>query len=130
PKRPRQRKPPLRGPPLHHEARVRRSSPRERPRRRSKFLRRVVRFLFIVLLLAGVTHETPAQKKLPSADKIVGHYLKALGGKKSVNALKDITYNWTIQFNDQPFGTAVTQRKAPSSERWELTFGNGQIISA
>jgi len=95
-----------------------------------KFLRIAVRFFSIILLLAGVAHEAPAQKKLPSAEKIVDNYLKALGGKKSVSALKDTTYNWTIQFNDQPFGTALTQRKPPSSERWELTFGNGQIINA
>jgi len=87
-------------------------------------------FLAGVLLLAGVVHQTPAQKKLPSAEKIVENYLKALGGKKSVSALKDATYNWTIELNDQPVGTARTQRKPPSSERWELTFGNGQIISA
>ena len=73
---------------------------------------------------------TPAQKKLPSADKIVDNYLKAIGGKKSAASLKDATYDWTIHLNDQPIGTARTQRKAPSSERWELTFGNGQIISA
>ncbi|HEV8167818.1 MAG TPA: hypothetical protein VGP59_00690 [Pyrinomonadaceae bacterium] len=82
------------------------------------------------MLLAGVVHLAPAQKKLPSAEKIVDNYLKALGGKKSVSALRDTTYNWTIQLNDQPIGTARTQRKPPSSERWELTFGNGQIISA
>jgi hypothetical protein len=93
-------------------------------------LRVAVKFLFFLLLLAGVAHHAQAQKKLPSAEKIVDNYLKALGGKKSVSALKDTTYNWTIQLNDQPFGTARTQRKAPSSERWELTFGNGQIISA
>ena len=92
-------------------------------------MRVTVKFLFLLLLLAGVAPNAPAQKKLPSAEKIVDNYLKALGGKKSVAALKDATYNWTIQFNEQPFGTALTQRKSPSSERWELTFGNGQIIS-
>ena len=86
--------------------------------------------LAALLLLTGVVHQTPAQKKLPSAEKIVDHYLKALGGKKPVSALKDTTYNWTIELNDQPIGTARTQRKSPSSERWELTFGNGQIVSA
>ena len=84
----------------------------------------------VLLLLAGVAHHAPAQKKLPSAEKIVDNYFKALGGKKSVTALKDVTYNWIIQLNEQPIGTARTQRKPPSSERWELTFGNGQIISA
>ena len=93
-------------------------------------MRVTVKFLFALLLLAGVAPHAQAQKKLPSAEKIVDNYLKALGGKKSVSALKDTTYNWTIQLNDQPIGTARAQRKPPSSERWELTFGNGQIISA
>ncbi len=71
-----------------------------------------------------------APKKLPSVDKIVDNYLKAIGGKKAARAITDATYEWTVQLNDQPIGTARTQRKAPASERWELTFGNGQIISA
>src|SRR5215210_560285 len=88
------------------------------------------RWLFVVLLLAAIAAPALAQKKLPSAEKIVDNYLKAIGGKKSAGALKDATYEWIIQFNDQPFGTARLHRKAPASERWELTFGNGQIISA
>ena len=78
--------------------------------------------------LAQKTSTLP--KKLPSADKIVDNYLKAIGGKKTVASHKDATYEWIIQFNNQPFGTALTQRKAPASERWELTFGNGKIVSA
>ena len=90
-------------------------------------LRRLVPILFLLLLAAQASF---AQKKLPSAEKIVDNYLKATGGKKAVSALKDATYEWSIQLNNQPIGTARTQRKAPSSERIELTFGNGQIISA
>ena len=90
-------------------------------------LRRRVPILFLLLFAAQAAF---AQNKLPSADKIVDNYLKASGGKKSVGALKDATYDWIIQLNNQPIGTARTQRKAPSSERFELTFGNGQIISA
>jgi hypothetical protein len=88
------------------------------------------RLLFVGLLLLLTAPQSFAQKKLPSAEKIVDNYLKAIGGKKSAGALKDATYEWIIHFNDQPFGTARLQRKAPASERWELTFGNGQIISA
>ena len=68
-------------------------------------------------------------KKLPSAEKIVNNYLKAIGGKKAAGALKDATYEWIVQLENQPIGTGRTQRKAPSSERHELTFGNGQIVS-
>lgn len=85
--------------------------------------------LFLLLLAIPVQSSRAQTKKLPSADKIVDNYLKAIGGKKTVGARRDATYEWIVQFNNQPFGTARTLRKAPSSERWEMTFGNGQIIS-
>ena len=85
--------------------------------------------LGLLLLLACTVQTAFAQKKLPSAEKIVDNYLKAIGGRKAVGALKDATYDWIVQLNNEPIGTARTQRKAPSSERSELTFGNGQIIS-
>jgi hypothetical protein len=88
------------------------------------------RWLLVGLLLFATALPAYAQKKLPSAEKIVDNYLKAIGGKKSVAALKDATYDWIVQFDNQPYGTARLQRKAPASERWELTFGNGQIVSA
>lgn len=97
---------------------------------------RVRSFLLILLLSVGAAPAAWAQKsaalpkKLPSAEKIVDNYLKAAGGKKSLAALKDATYDWIIHVDNQPFGTARLQRKAPASERWELTFGNGQIVSA
>jgi hypothetical protein len=91
---------------------------------------------FGLLLLVAITaqaslaqNSSASTKKLPSADKIVDNYVKATGGKKAAAALKDATYEWIVQLNNQPIGTARTQRKAPSSERWELRFGNGQIIS-
>lgn len=86
-------------------------------------------------------------KKLPSVEKIVSDYVKTIGGKKAIAAQRDATYAWIVQVNehafdtDQPFGntgttanagtlgTARTLRKAPASERFELTLGNGQIIS-
>ena len=84
------------------------------------------------MLLAITAQPSHGQnaKKLPSADKIVDNYLKAIGGKKIAASHKDATYEWIIQLNDKEIGTARTQRKAPASERWELTFGNGQIVSA
>src|SRR5215208_6778822 len=78
---------------------------------------------------AAMGQATTPPTKLPSAEKIVNNYLKAIGGKKAAAAHKDATYEWIVQLNNQPIGTARTLRKAPASERWELTFGNGQIIS-
>jgi hypothetical protein len=92
--------------------------------------------LLALFVLAALASSAPAQstaqssKKLPSAEKIVSDYLKAIGGKKTAAAQKDATYEWIVNFNNQPIGTARTLRKAPASERLELTFGNGQIISA
>lgn len=90
-------------------------------------VRRVL--LLVVLMVVAGPHAATAQKKLPSVDKIVDNYLKAIGGKKAASAIRGARYDWVIQFNDQPFGTARTQRKAPASERWDLTFGNGQIVT-
>lgn len=88
------------------------------------------RFLLLVALVIVVVPQVAVAQKLPTVDKIVDKYLKAIGGKKAASAIKDGTYEWTIQLNNQPIGAARTQRKAPASERWELTFGNGQIVSA
>lgn len=88
--------------------------------------------IFILSLACGyesIFAQTP-QRKLPSAEKIIDKYLKAIGGKKPVASIRDTTYDFIIHFNDQPFGTARVQTKTPASERWEMTFGNGQIISA
>ena len=69
-------------------------------------------------------------QKLLSAEKVVDNYLKAIGGKKRLQLIRDSTYTWRILLNEQPIGTARTQLRLPGSFRSELTFGNGQIISA
>ena len=91
--------------------------------------------LFILLgcrwdLLFAQQRAAALSRKLPSAEKLVDNYLKASGGKKRIALIRDATYEWTIQLKDQAMGTARTQIKAPGSVRTEMTFGNGQIISA
>ena len=90
--------------------------------------------LLVLCFFAAICQPAPAQtgrtKKLPAAEKIVESYLKAIGGKKQASSIKDATYEWTIQLQDQPMGLGKTQFKTPASQRSELTFGNGQIISA
>ena len=94
-------------------------------------------FLLAIIVLASVATSLSAQKttasspqKLPSAEKVVESYLKAIGGKKRIAAIKDATYDWTITLGDQTLGIAKTQLLAPASSRTEMIFGNGQIISA
>lgn len=88
------------------------------------------RGLILFVLVLGFLPSTIVAQKLPSAERVVDNYLKAIGGKKRVAGVKDATYDWTIQLNDQPFGIATTQLKAPASVRSEMTFGNGRVVSA
>jgi hypothetical protein len=96
-------------------------------------LTRVRCSLISLCCLLITTVPVPAQKnsskKLPSAERIVDNYLKAIGGKIAIAAIRDSTYEWIIQIKDQPVGRARSQRKIPSSERSEMVFGNGSIIS-
>jgi hypothetical protein len=85
---------------------------------------------FCATLAQPVLGQTGGTRKLPSAEKIVENYLKAIGGKTQASSIKDATYDWTIQLQNQPMGLAKTQFKTPASRRSEITFGNGQIISA
>jgi hypothetical protein len=68
--------------------------------------------------------------KLPSPEKIVGDYLKAVGGKKRLAAIRDATYVWTVRLREQALGQARTQVKAPTSLRTDMIFGNGEINAA
>jgi hypothetical protein len=95
--------------------------------------------LLVLLILSATGAELLAQQrkrvqvrpqKLPSAEKIVGDYLKAVGGKKRQAGIRDATYEWTIQLKEQLMGRARQVEKAPASTRTDLTFGNGEINSA
>jgi hypothetical protein len=103
---------------------------------RTSPVRFIINCVFVLLCCATamaqdtLTTGKKSSTKLPSAEKIVDNYFKAIGGKKTAAAHKDATYEWIVQLNNQPIGTARTLRKTPASERFELTFGNGQIISA
>lgn len=85
-------------------------------------------FLLLTLITAPLRGEQV--RKLPSAEKIVADYLKAIGGKKRLASLGDAVYEWDVQFRGEPYGAAKTQVKAPSSVRTDLVFGNGEIQSA
>jgi hypothetical protein len=58
-------------------------------------------------------------RKLPSAQKVVGDYVKAVGGKKRLAAIKDATYVWEIQSGGQTVGGLRRFVKAPVSTRSE-----------
>ncbi len=90
--------------------------------------KKLIALQLIALSLALISSSALAQgkrQKLPAPDKIVSDYLKAIGGKKRVAAVRDATYEWTVRQGDSPAeqaGRAVLQLKAPSSTRFELSI--------
>jgi hypothetical protein len=98
----------------------------------------LIPFAFLCLLLLASSAPLFAQNKqsaarsakLPSPEKIVGDYLKAVGGKKRLAAIRDATYEWTVQFKEQTYAEGKTRVKAPGSVRSDLMFGNGEINAA
>jgi hypothetical protein len=90
--------------------------------------RRFIALQLFALLLALTCSTAQAQgkrQKLPSPDRIVNDYLKAIGGKKRVAGVRDATYEWTVRESKPPaeqVGRAVLQVKAPSSTRFELSI--------
>lgn len=86
--------------------------------------------MFALCLAIVVPAQTrPIPKKLPTVDKIVDNYLKAIGGKKKIAEIRDTTYDWTILVKERAFGTARAKVKPPFSERWEMVFENGLVVS-
>lgn len=105
---------------------------------RAVFTRQLMRLQLCVLLLALLCVPTLAQKKesaakkqkLPSPEKIVNDYLKAIGGKKRVAAVRDATYEWKLEelrSQTSRLGTARTQLKAPASTRMEVSFADDLV---
>jgi len=98
---------------------------------------RLIRVLILLMVLAcgnaqsaGAQTTRASTARLPSAEKIVDGYLKAIGGKKRIATVRDATFEWDVRLKDQVMGIGQTQSKFPASTRVDLTFGNGHIISA
>ncbi|HJR07901.1 MAG TPA: hypothetical protein VJ842_11615 [Pyrinomonadaceae bacterium] len=73
-------------------------------------------------------------RRLPSPDKIVGDYLKVVGGKKRQGAVRDATYEWNVESQaqgaDGAKGTARTFVKFPASTRTDIRFERGETNAA
>jgi hypothetical protein len=83
--------------------------------------------LLALLLLLLCAHE-PARaqaQKLPSPDKVVGEYVKAVGGKKRLAALRDATYEWVARRGETEAGTARTRLKTTGALRTDFLLGGG-----
>lgn len=69
-----------------------------------------------------------ARQKLPAADKIIGEYWKATGGKKRLAAIREATSEWEIE--GRTGARALLQEKAPAAVRTSLTVDGLEISSA
>ncbi|MCA1628173.1 MAG: hypothetical protein LC742_09445, partial [Acidobacteria bacterium] len=65
-------------------------------------------------------------QKLPPAEKVIEQYLKAVGGKKRIAAVRDATYEWAARAAGQSEGRATTRLKAPSSARLDVVLERGE----
>lgn len=85
--------------------------------------------LFLSLVFSCATASAQATK-LPTPDKLVGEYVKALGGKKRLASVRDATYEWAVRRKDADAGTARTQLKTPGALRTDLILADGETDSA
>ncbi|HEX7174483.1 MAG TPA: hypothetical protein VF240_04275 [Pyrinomonadaceae bacterium] len=69
-------------------------------------------------------------QKLPSPERIVGDYAKAVGGRKRLAAVRDATYEFSVRDDTGAESRARMLTKAPSSVRAELHTGGVEVISA
>lgn len=83
----------------------------------------LVLLLFSPAQTAAQEDARGAQKKLPSAEKIVGDYLKAIGGKKRLAGVKDARYEWSLTLQSGASGHALLQTKTPAATRLDMTAG-------
>jgi hypothetical protein len=80
---------------------------------------------------ANVFAQTSARAvKLPSPEKIVGEYLKAVGGKKRMAGVRDVVYEWSAERQQQGATTVRVQKKSPDAERRDVLDGGNAAGSA
>jgi hypothetical protein len=82
------------------------------------------------VVLVSAQRQTTPPKKLPSAEKVVDGYIRAIGGRKRIALIKDATHEWVVQLNNQTVGTAKTQIMVPGSARAELHLEDGRLLYA
>ncbi|HEV2803147.1 MAG TPA: hypothetical protein VGW12_21955 [Pyrinomonadaceae bacterium] len=89
--------------------------------------------LFVFAGASGAYAQNARPRKLPSPDKLVGDYLKAVGGKKRQAAVRDATYEWIVHQGTgraQDVGTARTYTKFPASTRTDIALGGSETNAA
>lgn len=62
--------------------------------------------------------------RLPSPDKIIGDYVRAIGGKRRIAAVRDAVYEWDVEGGEGSSirGTATLRTKAPAAVSWKYRY--------
>jgi outer membrane lipoprotein-sorting protein len=89
-------------------------------------------FVFTLALAASAHAQASGAKsvpaKLPAPDRVVADYLRAVGGKKRLQAIQDATCEWGV--DGQQDARARTSLKAPASSRTDVILSNGETNDA
>lgn len=91
------------------------------------FARGIVSASFVLFVAASFV----GAQKMPTSEKVINDYLKALGGKKRVASVKDAIYEWKFRINGiegaEKSGRARTRIQFPSAWRFDLRE-NGESL--
>src|SRR5437763_5808280 len=86
--------------------------------------------LLLLLLVCASAPVCAQTAKLPSPDRIIADYVKAVGGKKRLVALRDATYEWSVRLDGADAGTARTQVKTTGALRTDFILLDGERDAA
>lgn len=83
------------------------------------------------LLLFALPALVRAQSsRLPTPEKVVADYVKAVGGRKRLAALRDASYEWSVASGGADAGTARTLLKTTGALRTDLILADGERDAA
>lgn len=100
------------------------------PPPRANMKRTLIKISTLLLLIVCATTTSAQSSKLPSPDRVVGDYLKAVGGKKRVASVRDATYEWSVLRAGADAGRARTHLKTTGALRSDLLLNDGENDSA
>src|SRR5215207_3615328 len=100
------------------------------PRANMKYTLTKIYALLLLFVCVAASAASAQESKLPTPDKIVSDYVKAVGGKKRLAALRDATYEWKVEGPGFGDARARTWVKVPSFGRMEIYTEQGTIVAA
>jgi hypothetical protein len=101
------------------------------PPRRTNTKRALLKASALLLLFVCAHAGARAQSsKLPSPERVVSDYVKAVGGKKRLASVRDATYEWSVLRAGADAGRARTHLKSTGAMRNDLLLDDGETDSA